>query len=102
MGRAERNRPKRLSQKLAAIRQQLRIETLDEMIKRLDYPELSLHRSDISQYEKGKREPPLPILLRYARLANIYLEVLVDDELELPQQLPSNEKSEGIRLKIEF
>jgi transcriptional regulator with XRE-family HTH domain len=50
----------------------------------------------ISDYELGKREPPLTILLRYARAANVYLEVLVDDELDLPARLPSRKKSEGV------
>jgi len=33
----------------------------------------------------GTREPPLPILLRYARLAGISTDVLIDDDLKLPK-----------------
>src|SRR5438105_1314749 len=40
-------------------------------------------RSSISGYERGEREPPLPVLLAYARLAKV-LETLVDDEIDLP------------------
>jgi hypothetical protein len=36
-------------------------------------------------------------LLQYARVANIYMEALVDDELNLPDKLPSQTKSEGIK-----
>ena len=96
MGRAERAKPKFLADKLKAIRRGLNVRTYDLMIARLNYPELPLNRSSIAQYEKGEREPPLPVLLRYARLANVYLEVLVDDELDLPDELPSLQKSEGI------
>jgi len=41
-------------------------------------------RASISGYERGEREPPLPVLLAYARLARIPMERLVDDELDLP------------------
>ena len=95
MGRAERIRPKRLGQKLAAIRKGLKIETLEEMIAHLNQTEIPLHRSNVSAYEKGKREPPLIILLRYAHLANVYADVLIDDNLDLPEILPSKQKSAG-------
>jgi transcriptional regulator with XRE-family HTH domain len=42
---------------------------------------------EISKYETGTREPTLIILLRYSRVAGIHLEVLADDELELPARL---------------
>jgi transcriptional regulator with XRE-family HTH domain len=38
----------------------------------------------ISEYERGRREPHLAILLRYARAASISVECLIDDEIELP------------------
>ena len=38
----------------------------------------------ISAYEHGTREPNLLTLLRYARLAGVTMDVLVDDKLELP------------------
>src|SRR5438128_1598534 len=41
-------------------------------------------RASISGYERGEREPPLPVLLAYARLAKVPMETLVDDELDLP------------------
>lgn len=42
-------------------------------------------RAGISGYEPGEREPPLPVLLAYARLAKVPMKVLVDDELDLPR-----------------
>jgi transcriptional regulator with XRE-family HTH domain len=42
-------------------------------------------RASISGYERGEREPPLPVLLAYARLARVPMETLVDDKLNLPK-----------------
>jgi transcriptional regulator with XRE-family HTH domain len=39
------------------------------------------NRASISGYERGEREPPLPILLAYAKLAKISTDVLIDDEM---------------------
>ncbi|HZH32697.1 MAG TPA: hypothetical protein VEY11_18165 [Pyrinomonadaceae bacterium] len=36
-------------------------------------------------------------LLEYARVANVLLEVLANDELDLPETIPSPTRSEGIR-----
>jgi transcriptional regulator with XRE-family HTH domain len=47
----------------------------------------------ISTYELGKREPPLPILLRYAQAAGVSTDVLIDDRLDLPAKLPAKPKS---------
>jgi hypothetical protein len=48
----------------------------------------------ISDFELGKREPNLIVLLAYSKLSNIPLNNIVDDELELPEKLPSNLKHE--------
>jgi hypothetical protein len=45
-------------------------------------------RSSISGYELGTREPPLPVLLRYAEAAGVYVDVLIDDKLKLPKKIP--------------
>jgi transcriptional regulator with XRE-family HTH domain len=50
--------------------------------------ELTVDYSAVSQYERGTREPPLPVLLRYARLAGVIMDVLVDDEMDLPKRIP--------------
>ena len=41
-----------------------------------------IFQSNISQYEPGRREPPLPILLSYAPLAGASVELLIDDNLK--------------------
>jgi len=48
-----------------------------------------IYRSAISGYEIGRREPPLPVLLKYARLAGISTDVVIDDKLDLPEHLPA-------------
>ena len=83
MGRGKREFPRRLGQKLKQIRLQLGIETYDEMINRLDCSEIKLHPSSIYLFEQGEREPSLVVLLRYARLVQIPVELLIDDDLNL-------------------
>ena len=95
MGRSPRPRPKRLGSKLLKIRLALGLSQTG-MLRRLG---LEVDPSAVSGYERGTREPPLPILLEYARLANVHMEVLVDDELDLPDKLPSPKTSAGIRRK---
>ena len=53
-----------------------------QMVKRLGVQELIDHTT-ISKYELDKNEPPLAILLAYARLAGIPVEQIIDDELDL-------------------
>jgi transcriptional regulator with XRE-family HTH domain len=91
MGRAKRVIPKRLGEKLYKIRENFDL-TLEELIEKLNCPELALYPASISMYESGKREPPLVVLLRYARLANIIVDVLIDDEMDLPVQIPNPRK----------
>ena len=67
------------------------------MAERLSGDEFSVRRTAISAYELGDREPPLPVLLRYAEIANVYLEAIVNDRVDLPTKLPSRTKSEGIK-----
>lgn len=95
MGRAARLTPVRLALKLRLIRTHLAL-TQEQMIERLGYARLPLYAASISEYEQGKREPPLPILLQYARAANVLVEVLIDDELDLPEELPSQTRHEGV------
>jgi len=84
MARGARLKPDRLSEKLIQLRLALGLSQ-NELIRRL---EVDLTQNRISEYETGKGEPPLPILLKYARLAGICVERLIDDELDLPE-LPS-------------
>lgn len=83
MGRSNRIRPKLLGEKLLLIRESLGLNQ-EQMVKRLDYTESKLYPQNISGFEKNEREPNLLVLLAYARLAGISTDVLIDDELELP------------------
>lgn len=80
MGRLPRPRPSRLGEKLLLIRTRLGLSQT-AMCRLL---ELSVDYSAISQYESGTREPPLPILLKYARMAGVIVDVLIDDDLDMP------------------
>jgi transcriptional regulator with XRE-family HTH domain len=88
MGRSPRPRPRKLARKLLTIRRQLGLSQT-EMCKALG---LTVHYSAVSQYELGTREPPIIVLLHYARMANVPLEVLADDALDLPDVLPTRSK----------
>lgn len=79
--------PQKLAAKLKRIRESLELSQ-SEMVRRLGVEEL-VNRTHIANYERGEREPTLKVLLAYARTANVYMEVLVDDELNLPDALPS-------------
>ncbi len=97
MGRAPRPKPARLAEKLTHVRQALGLSQ-DDMLARLGLTNAEgLFRSSISGYERGTREPPLPVLLSYARAVNVSVEALIDDELDLPDKLPASPKSEGIK-----
>ena len=80
MGTTRREKPKRLPRKLLAIRQELGVSQT-EMAKILG---LNKTYTVVSSYERGTREPPLPTLLKYARLVGVSTDVLIDDKLNLP------------------
>ena len=80
MGRSRRNKPMKLGHKLLAIRKRLQMSQT-EMARAL---ELKVHYSAVSNFELGTREPDLLIVLRYARLAGIPMEMIVDDQMDLP------------------
>src|SRR3712207_280609 len=88
MGRSRRPRPARLAAKLRQIRTGLGL-TQEQMFEHLGETKTALYPGHISLYEGGQREPPLPVLLRYARIARVYVDVLIDDELDLPNKLPA-------------
>jgi transcriptional regulator with XRE-family HTH domain len=99
MGRAPRPKPERLAVKLLQIRAALGL-TQDEMLERLNYRKSPLYASQISDFEQGKREPPVLVLLRYARVAGVPMEMLVDDDLNLPDHLPCVPKYEWVMKRV--
>ena len=76
-----RPRPKHLARKLLQIRRSLGVSQ-GELVRQLGVQALIEHTT-ISKYELNKNEPPLAILLAYARLTGIPVEQIIDDELEL-------------------
>lgn len=78
--RHARNRPKRLAEKLLQIRKELSLSQR-EMAEQLGNYRTHHH---ISKYERGRATPFIEVLLAYSRLANVQLEQIVDDDLDLP------------------
>ena len=81
----------RLAKKLRRVRLDLELSQ-NQILERLGFAD-QLFRSNISQYERGHRVPSPPVLLAYARLANLDLAVLIDDDLDLPEMIPSSKKA---------
>ncbi|HEX8564647.1 MAG TPA: helix-turn-helix transcriptional regulator [Pyrinomonadaceae bacterium] len=81
--RKPRPKPSRLAEKIKQIRKEVFNCSQNELIVRLGYEKDELIRETVSSYERGWREPPLQFLLRLARAANVTLESVIDDELQL-------------------
>lgn len=97
--KASRLLPKKMGPKLRRIREELGLSQ-GAMLKRLNFGEEDgLFRSSISGYELGTRLPPHNVVLAYAKLANIYTDVLIDDDLNLPpEKVPYKAKNVGIKM----
>jgi transcriptional regulator with XRE-family HTH domain len=92
-----RQKPKRLAKKLLHIRIALGLSQQD--IWRRLWPDESVTYDRISKFETGRNEPPLDILLEYARMAGIHTEALIDDALDLPDKLPGDVRHDEIKRK---
>jgi hypothetical protein len=68
------------------------------MIRRLGLSG-KLVQAEISAHELEIREPPLYVLLQYARSANILVEWLIDDKIDLPNSLPAEPLPEWVVAK---
>lgn len=96
--RRQRRRPARLPEKLLEIRQKLELSQ-GGMSRILGGEET---REYISKYENGLLEPPLEVLLAYARAISKtgggeFLEALIDDNLNLPTSIPADPSKHLIR-----
>lgn len=84
-----RPRPKLLGEKLLAIREFLNVgqqkmaHKLKSELTSHSHPEFQLHPGRISEYEAGRREPSLYLLIAYGRLGQVHLESIADDEIPL-------------------
>jgi len=85
-------KPKRLAEKLLQIRERFGLSQ-NGMLRRLGLSD-ELTRGNVSEFETGRREPSLPVLLKYARGSGVPMETLVDDELDLPTALPGRARQE--------
>ena len=90
MGAKPRQRPRRLAGKLRQIREAFGLSQ-SEIVKRLGVEDM-IAFSQISEFETGKREPSLIVLLKYARTAGVCVDALIDDKLDLPARLPARPK----------
>ena len=93
--RAARRKPKRLAGKLLEIRVGLGLSQ-NGLIRRMGFGD-DLTQAQISMFERGIRQPNLLILVAYAKAANVYVEALITDDVDLPRSLPAERKSEGIK-----
>jgi transcriptional regulator with XRE-family HTH domain len=91
MGRSHRPRPVHLGDKLLQIRRSFNL-TLEQMIEHLGYNDSPLYPTNVSAMERGDREPSLLLLLAYARVAGVSTDILIDDEINLPDKLPGKRK----------
>jgi hypothetical protein len=101
MGRSRRPRPDRLAFKLLQIRLTLGL-TQQQMFDQLNYQKSPLLPPHISDFELDKREPALAVLLCYARMAGITLEVLADDRLDLPSHFSIQPQPAQVRGPVVF
>jgi transcriptional regulator with XRE-family HTH domain len=83
MGKTPRPKPARLGEKLLQIRNSLG-PSQNAVIRRLGLSE-ELYQGSTSGYELETREPPLTVLLKYAQVAGVCVDVQINDELDLPE-----------------
>jgi transcriptional regulator with XRE-family HTH domain len=91
MSRGKVRQPKNLTKKLKEVRLKL-VLTQEEMTNALKLQGAKIHKGYVSLYEIGERLPPLWVVLAYAKLANVWCDYLIDDELDLPAKLPAKHK----------
>jgi len=84
MGRTRRPQPRRLKKKLREIRLQLGI-TQDQMARELVRrgAEKAVHSGYVADFESGRREPSLLVILAYSKLSGVSTDILIDDTSEL-------------------
>ena len=82
-------RPKRLAEKLLQIRNAFNYSQ-SKLHKVLGVEEEEISDTRISDYETDKFDPPLPVLVEYARVARVHMEDLADDRVDLPETLPGD------------
>ena len=106
MGHARRG-PKLLPEKLIKIREYLAVGPkqmaymLEKQIESQD-KEYRLHPGRVSEYERGKRQPALIVVLAYSYIAQVSMIALADDKIsvdEFRQQLGTFKEFHQLRSK---
>lgn len=87
-------KPARLGEKLRSVRLSFELSQ-NGILRRLGLDD-ELTQAEWSAYERGVRIPSLPVLLMTAELAGVWMDVLVNDDLNLPESLPAIPKSGGV------
>ena len=77
-----RPQPRRLAAKLRSIRLNLNL-TQQQMADLVDQRESPVYPGHVSEFEAGRREPSLLVLLKYARAGGVSVEALIDDKMDL-------------------
>ncbi|HKX30813.1 MAG TPA: hypothetical protein VJ302_24190 [Blastocatellia bacterium] len=93
MGIRPRRRQRFLHTKLFRIRKYFDLSQ-PQLLKRLKLSQ-DFSATNISAYERGHLEPPYYVLLRYAELAGVCTDVLIDDRRKLPAELPGLPEHRG-------
>ena len=84
MGKKARKRPQHLGRKLRDIRDSFGLSQ-GLMLVKLGFP--PEWRNNLSNFELDIREAPLDLVLAYAGAINVNVDILLDDERELPKAL---------------
>jgi len=95
MGKAPQTKPTKLARKLKQARKKLKLSQ-NGLISRMGLTD-RLTQAEISAFERGKRVPPLPVLLKYSEVTRVWINGFVDDALSLPDKLPASRMTDGIR-----
>jgi len=84
MGTRKIEKPERLAEKLRRIRLKLGLSQT-KMAEALGQYGVKIHRSSICSYENDDRLPSPLAALAYAKLAKVSIDLLIDDERDLPK-----------------
>lgn len=95
MGTFARRKPKRMGEKLLKIRRAFG-DSQNGLIRRLGLSE-EITQSDVSAFERGTREPSLHVLLKYSQAARVWVNAFIDDNVDLPENVPCKIMHEGIK-----
>lgn len=85
MVRLKAEQPKRLGEKLRLIREELNLsqDGMFELLQKYLKPGVRIHEGYISLYENQRRIPPLLTILAYSKAANVSVEAIIDDDIDL-------------------